>query len=106
MAAASGGLIFINGVGAVLGPVILGRMMDLWGPNAFFAYLAGIMAAISIYAAYRMTRRPLPEAHETTSYAPVTPAASPVAVNVAQEIAIDLVLEEESNTPDPNGDAT
>jgi len=100
MAAASGGLIFVNGIGAVAGPVILGRMMDVWGPFSFFAYLGGVLGLMAVYAFYRMTQRAAPAIDDTTSYAPVAPTASPVAVEVAQEIAIERTLEEESNTED------
>ena len=35
MAAASGGLIFINGLGAIVGPLIVGWMMSEFGANRF-----------------------------------------------------------------------
>lgn len=103
MAAASGGLIFVNGIGAIGGPVILGWMMDVWGPYSFFGYLAAVLAAMSAYALFRMTQRAAPAVDDTTSYAPVSPTASPVAVEVAQEIAIDMVLEEEGNSDEVIG---
>ncbi|MEO0903855.1 MAG: MFS transporter, partial [Pseudomonadota bacterium] len=46
MAAASGGLLFINGVGAILGPLIVGLMMDVIGDNGFWLYTAVLMAAV------------------------------------------------------------
>jgi len=98
MAAASGGLIFINGIGAIAGPILLGWMMDEWGPFSFFAYIGGVMGLMTAYAFFRMTQRPSPGVHETSPYAPVTASSTPVAVEVAQEIAIGLSMEEESNT--------
>ncbi|PWE30447.1 MFS transporter [Maritimibacter sp. 55A14] len=90
MAAASGGLIFINGVGASTGPLILGWVMGQVGPNGFYGFIALLMFALSGYAVYRMTQRPAPRAEDTTSYAPVGQTASPVAMELAQEIAIEM----------------
>jgi MFS family permease len=87
MAAASGGLLFINGLGAMTGPVLIGALMSRFGPDAFFAYIGTLFALIAGYAIYRMTRRPTPA--ETSAYAPVLPQASPVALEVAQEVAIE-----------------
>ncbi len=102
MAAASGGLIFTNGLGAIGGPIIIGGMMDLFGPFAFFIYIAVLFTAISLYAIYRMTQRAAPSVEETASYAPILPQASPVAVEVAQEFAIDMAQSvEEDTNPSP-----
>ena len=89
MAAASGGLLFINGLGAMLGPVVLGTLMTRFGADAFFGYVAVLFALIALYALYRMTRRAAPSVKETSSYAPVLPTGSPVALEVAQGIAIE-----------------
>ena len=89
MAAASGGLLFINGLGAMLGPVVIGALMSRFGGDAFFAYIGTLFAATALYAAYRMTRRPAPSVEATSPYAPVLPQASPVALEVAQEVAIE-----------------
>lgn len=87
MAAASGGLLFINGLGSMAGPIIIGAAMTRFGAGAFFAYVALLYALIAGYALYRMSRRPTPE--DTSPYAPVLPQASPVALEVAQEVAIE-----------------
>jgi hypothetical protein len=42
-----------------------------------------------------MTQRPSPVSEDTTSYAPVAPTASPMAVELAQEYAIETALEEQ-----------
>jgi MFS family permease len=88
MAAASGGLLFINGLGAMTGPLIIGALMTRFGANAFFAYIGTLFALIAGYALYRMTKRAATPIAETSSYAPVLPQASPVALEVAQEVAI------------------
>lgn len=100
MAAASGGLIFINGLGAITGPIIAGWMMQTTGPNGFFLFLMVAGLALVVYAGYRMTQRAAPAIEDTGSYAPLTAASTPVAVEVAQEYFIDTALEEEEAVPD------
>jgi len=89
MAAASGRLIFVNGIGAISGPVILGWLMDRYGPYSFFGYIGAAMGLAAIYALFRMTQRAAPEG-ETTEYAAISPTSTPVAVEVAQGVAHEL----------------
>ncbi|MGR3795284.1 MFS transporter [Vannielia sp. SX4] len=89
MAAASGGLIFINGVGAIAGPIVTGWFMGLVGPLGFFVYIAFLMAAVACYAFWRMTRRPSVSVEDTGHYAPVLPSATAVAVDMAQEVFVE-----------------
>jgi len=93
MAAASGGLIFVNGVGAIAGPIVTGWIMGLIGPLGFFVYMAGLMAAIAAYAFYRMTQRASVAVEDTGSYAPVLPTSTAVAVDMAQEVFIENLEE-------------
>ena len=100
MTAASGGLLFLNGVGAIIGPLIVGLMMDRFGADIYFTFVACILAIIGIYAAYRMTQRPSPTTEETASYSALTPQATAVAVEVAQEIAIEQAVDAELDQND------
>lgn len=95
MAAASGGLVFVNGVGAIAGPVVTGWMMDLVGPSGFFIYVIILLALTGLYAGYRTTRRPAASVEDIAHYTTVMPTASVVAVEVAQEVAIETAMEEE-----------
>jgi len=95
MAAASGGLIFINGLGAITGPLMVGWLMGRVGPNGFFLFLVISCSALMIYAMYRMTQRAAPSIEDTGSYAPLTAASTPVVVEAAQEYFIETALEEE-----------
>lgn len=81
-AGASGGLIFINGLGAISGPVITGWAMDQIGPSGFFWFTFSLFVMLSVYGGYRMTRRAAP-AGGAGSYVPVPQAASTVAVEIA-----------------------
>ncbi len=97
MAAASGGLLFINGVGAIAGPVIVGFMMDGIGNNGFWLFTAILMGGIAASGSYRTTRRSRSDIdQESVPYAPVYPAGTPVAAELAQEVYIEAEEAEES----------
>jgi len=83
MPAASGGLVFTFGLGAIVGPMITGWAMQGLGPFAFWLVLGTTFAAIALYALYRMTQRAIVPVDETESYVGVLPTASPVTVEVA-----------------------
>lgn len=85
MAAASGRLVFLNGVGAIGGPVVTGWLMGVFGPPGFFVFLAGLSAVLLIYGLYRATQRPAPAVEDTGAYVPVSLTSSPVAVDAVQE---------------------
>lgn len=105
MAAASAGLMFVNGVGAIAGPLATGWIMGAFGANGFFLVLAASLAALVVYGLWRSTRRAGVPVEETTSYVTVLAQASPVAVELAQEVYVDA-LEEEAEEPlnDPGED--
>ncbi|MFQ6548258.1 MFS transporter [Aestuariibius sp. 2305UL40-4] len=107
MAAASGGLVFINGVGAIAGPLLIGWLMAQTGPAGFFAFLTVLLVFLSAYAGWRMLRRPAgTPVEDTTPYAPVLATATPVAVEVAQEVYIEAELAEEAGQNDAATAAT
>jgi MFS family permease len=82
MAAASAGLMFINGLGAIMGPIITGWLMGAMGPSGFFLYMAILFAALAGYTIWRMTqRRRTPEV--TAGFTAVSPGASVVSVETA-----------------------
>lgn len=91
MAAASGGLIFINGLGAISGPLVTGWMMTVLGPQGFWVFIGALLMIMAMYALYRMTQRPAPSVEESNAYAPVMMSATPVALEAAQEWAAEAV---------------
>ena len=96
MASASGGLVFVNGLGAISGPLVAGALIQYSGPSGYFVFLGTVLAAISIYALYRMRQRPMTtDAEELVSYAQVLPTSTAVAVEAAQEYYAENVDEEE-----------
>ena len=106
MAAASGGLIFINGTGAIVGPIVTGWAMDILGPRGFWAYLLIVMALLAAYVAYRMTQRATLYAEEddydAVAYAPIFASATPVVGEFAQEVYAENAESEENETTVPN----
>lgn len=88
MAAASAGLIFINGLGAITGPLITGWMMARIGPAGFFLFMGLLFFVMASYSGWRMTRRRHREIVELPgSFTPLSPTASSLAVGAAVEAA-------------------
>lgn len=102
MAAASGGLVFINGLGAIGGPIATGWLMGVVGPKGFWLFVTILMLCIASYALYRMTQREATPVDETGAYVSVLPTATPVAVEAAQEWAIEQA-EDGENTGEEVG---
>ncbi|MGC1504830.1 MAG: MFS transporter [Sulfitobacter sp.] len=98
MAAASGGMVFINGLGAILGPIITGWMMGTaLGPGGFYLFTAVLFIALAFYAAYRATQRAGVAVEDTVDFVAVSASATAVAVEYAQEIAAEAEQESENS---------
>ncbi|AWI85206.1 MFS transporter [Alloyangia pacifica] len=89
MPAASGGLVFVFGIGAIGGPLLAGWAMQLFGPQGFWFLLAVTFGAIVLYALYRMTQRPPLQVKDTDSYLNVLPTTSLVAIEAATSWAVE-----------------
>jgi MFS family permease len=89
MPGASGGLVFVFGAGAILGPLITGWMMNATGPYAFWSVLGVTFTVIAAYSAYRMTQRAQVPVEDTDSYISVVPGATPVAAQAASTWAAE-----------------
>ena len=85
MAGASAGLLFLNGLGAIAGPLVTGWMMETIGPGGFFLFIAVLLGLLGLYALWRMTRRVA--SGETGGFAPIAPTASAVAVEAVLDRA-------------------
>ncbi len=88
MAAASAGLIFLNGFGAIFGPLVTGWLMGVVGTRGFFLFIFVLYAAMAGYTLWRMGRRAAP-AH-TGGFRGVAPTASTLATVAVLESAPDL----------------
>jgi MFS family permease len=94
MASASAGLLFLNGVGAIGGPLAVGWMMGQVGPGGFFLFMAILLAAMAGYAAWRMTQRAAPALEDQGAFVPIAPTATTVAAATTIE-----ALHEEASEP-------
>ncbi|MGP1629862.1 MAG: MFS transporter [Giesbergeria sp.] len=50
----TGGLLLIHGVGAAIGPVLAGAVMDVAGPASLMLFYAAVMAALAVYSFKRI----------------------------------------------------
>ncbi|WP_366553822.1 MFS transporter [Aquibaculum sediminis] len=114
MVAASSTLYFLVGLGASLGPVLVGLAMSLQGPEAFFLWLILLHSAVGLFALYRMTRSPMVPLEEQGAYVPlagsVTGAVGTAALvtealaeDEASETQAETGAEDEANAPDWDG---
>ena len=95
MPAASGGLLFINGCGAMSGPVLVGYVMEKFGIHWFFITIAVLMAMICIYGIYRITQRVYDVAPEDAApYVVVTNRITPMGAEIAIEAADEAQSQE------------
>ncbi|MCA1775822.1 MAG: MFS transporter, partial [Loktanella sp.] len=98
MAAASGGLLFINGVGAILGPIAVGYTLDAFGTAGYWTFCSTLMLLVAAYGIWRMTRRSRADLDfEPVDYAPISGSSTPVLAGVAQEFYIDAEEEAASD---------
>ncbi len=86
MAAAASGLVFVNGLGAVAGPLLAGWLMGRIGAGGFYAFIAMILFALVAYGGWRATRRAAAEVQEQGAFVTLSPAASAGALEMAQEV--------------------
>ncbi|MBV0911694.1 MFS transporter [Anianabacter salinae] len=105
MAGASGGLMFVNGIGSVAGPVVTGWLMAQIGAGGYWLFIAILMFAVAAYAAYRMTQRPAIPVDATGAYVNVLPTVSPVAFETAQEWAVEQAEDQAEEQGSETGSA-
>lgn len=66
--AASGSLVLIYGIGAVLGPILASQVMERTGPVGLFAFLVVTGIVLALFSLYRMMFGPTQEVEEQTPY--------------------------------------
>ena len=101
MPAASGGLVFTFGLGAIAGPLATGWAMQGIGPFAFWLVLGATFGIIALYALYRMTQRATVPVAQTESYVGMLPTASPLTVEAAGAWAAQQAETEDGSDATP-----
>lgn len=102
MPAAAAGLIAMNGIGAIGTPILVGFVMERFGPHSFMGFVAVLMGVIAAYAIYRMSVRPSTPVEEQLPVAPMGMAASPVAGVAAQDAVIEQAEEDAAREDEPD----
>jgi len=88
VAAASAGLLLINGLGAIAGPILAGQVLEAMGAQGFWAIIAATMLMLAVHAAWRMRGAPgKPGGGGKTAFAPIPAAATPVAASSERKAA-------------------
>ena len=82
----SAGLLLMFGAGSVVGPIIAGYAMEAFGPNALFAYVAVVAAAMTLFVLYRMSRRETVPLGEQTDFVAVPPTAGVAGLDPRTEL--------------------
>lgn len=100
MPAAAGGILFIYGVGAIIGPLVIGQMMDLIGANGFWLFLSGAFLAMAAWCGFRMRVSDAPSMEEAGDYVSLSPTASQVAVTAVTEWSAEHDAQSEDGEDD------
>src|SRR5690554_2006773 len=90
--AATRGLLLLNGIGATLGPLFIGALMQLIHASVFPLFLALLLVGMAVYARHRIKLDPAVPAEERGDFVPLT-RTSPVAME------LDPRADQESPTP-------
>ncbi len=98
MLGASGKLILLYGVGAIVGPLLAGGAMRFVGAAGFAYYLCALYGLMGIYVVYRMYRRPeVVPVEDQGEFVLVAPRTTQV---TAQAIAEEIVEADTAATGD------
>lgn len=83
---ASGLLVMVNGVGAVIGPLATSAVMEIFGPEAFWWSLAAAHLALLGYLGYRIVAKDAVPVDDQSTYQPVPARSSPIASLVGRRL--------------------
>jgi MFS family permease len=97
MIAASGSLVLVGGIGAILGPIAVATSMDIFGNNAFFWCMGGAHTVTGTFALYRMTKRTAKPLDQQGSVTPTTMHSSSIAIESIQRYAVEEQTNEVAN---------
>ncbi len=79
---ASGASLRVNGVGAVLGPIVAGSIMAVLGEASFFWCLVATHGMIALYVAYRLVAEDALPVNRQGPFVPVPARATDFAIRL------------------------
>ncbi|MGI9373469.1 MAG: MFS transporter, partial [Hyphomicrobiales bacterium] len=97
-------LVLLFGVGATVGPIVAGEMMDRIGPEGFFIFMVVVYSLISFFALYRMTRRAPVPLEEQGDFVLVSPRMTPLAATYLADEATETEELHSETSSDEKGD--
>ena len=113
---ASGLLVMVNGVGAILGPLAASMLMSAFGSSAYFWSLIATHGAVFAYVLYRIVARDAVAVEDQSTYQPYPARSSPIAQTIGRrrpKVALPKVplskgprrsSERRADESDPDGD--
>lgn len=85
MVAASSSLLLVNACGACFGPVGMGLLLQIIGPDGFFPLVAFFYALLAGFGIYRAFIRPPVPTEDQGDYVTLAPRSSTVVYQIAEE---------------------
>ncbi len=82
---ASAAMILINAFGAFFGPVISTILMQMFGTQSFFAFLAGVMMSVSIFGLYRSFQTKAIPIEEQADFMPMPQNTAATVIQIVEE---------------------
>ena len=67
----SGGLLLVYAGGAMLGPMIVGPLMEAFGPGQLFFFIGLLLGVLAPYFLYRSRQRPVVDEEERVEFVPL-----------------------------------
>ena len=104
MIAASGTLVLVGGLGAVVGPTLVASIMDIVGNYSFFWFMGGAHLLTGLFAMFRMTKRGRVPASQRAKVTPAAMHASSSVIESMQQEAKEKALSEDSASEDQKTD--
>lgn len=89
MAACGARMMFLQGVGALTGPLLAGMAIDIAGARSFFVLIGFFALLLGVFAIFRATRRSVPLPVETVGFAPMPLKTSPIGTEIYIETSLD-----------------
>ena len=86
MVAASGTLVLLSAIGASIGSPLTAFTMDMFGPEAFYGCLGGMLSVVSAFAMWRYTQRTDVEIEEQGEY--VVMVGSPLTASLNPDVEL------------------